>query len=283
MPRRGLTLMELLVVLAILAALATVAVRSTAQIRRQTRYDSAKRGLREIEEAVVGPAGLRGGDGAAMAAGFIADVGRLPIAVGSDPDTALAELWSNPSAIPAYALRPAPSDPEVLVEGGWRGPYLRLGIGESRLRDGWGRAFDLLRPDGGPAGAGEPVAAIRSRGSDGQVGIADGADEYAADLELALSRGSATVSGQVYQWDASAGALRDPDAPVTVRLFLPDPAAPGGVSERSVTLTAAPFRYVFADVPIGPRMIRAYGPSRRSVPVRFAVTPSGSGPNLTIP
>ena len=161
--RRGFTLLELVVVMAILVILAGVAIRSMEGLDQQARFEATQRCMQDINDAVVATG--RDADGSSALNGFVADLGRLPRAVGPDPAAQLAELWSNPRNLAPFAIRPAPSDSEVLVASGWRGNYLRLGVGKSVLQDGWGRAFDLLKADGvTPVSDGDDIVVIRSRG-----------------------------------------------------------------------------------------------------------------------
>jgi prepilin-type N-terminal cleavage/methylation domain-containing protein len=203
---RGFTLLELVLVLGILAALTAVAVRSMDAIQEQARYDDARRGMDGIDAAVVGVPNEREADGSAMATGFVADVGRLPRATGADPATQLQELWANPANLLPFAMRPAPSDAEVIVGTGWRGTYLRLGIGRTTLTDGWGRPYDLLKADAAtPVAAGDEIVAIRSRGADGLVDAGPAAG-YDPDILLSFAgtgtggvpRYAAAVSGRVF-------------------------------------------------------------------------------------
>src|SRR5262249_35303906 len=89
--RSGMTLVELLVVLLILSILTVVAVQATDTLVDQARYDSTQRTLQSVEEAIVGPRGQRDADGSVLVTGFVADVGRFPLAMGSDPLTQLQE------------------------------------------------------------------------------------------------------------------------------------------------------------------------------------------------
>ncbi len=162
-----MTLLELLVVVAILAVLATVAIQSTTDIGNQTRYDATQKSIGAFRTAVLGPPGQTAPDGALMATGFIADMGRVPRSrnlthpeFGEVPD--LTELYSEslPSGLKAYALhtagegnvaltaitavslntiaeRTALYDATVKIPAGWRGPYLRKPPTELTLVDGW--------------------------------------------------------------------------------------------------------------------------------------------------
>ena len=71
---RGMTLVELLVVLAILAIMTTVAVTSSDVFLSQGRYDATIRTLTDIQEAVLGPPNARQSDGTLVSMGFVADV-----------------------------------------------------------------------------------------------------------------------------------------------------------------------------------------------------------------
>ncbi|MBI1370737.1 MAG: prepilin-type N-terminal cleavage/methylation domain-containing protein [Planctomycetes bacterium] len=266
---RAFTLLELVLVLAVLAVLSLIAVRSVDGLGDQTAFDATRSTMTNIEDAVLGPPSLRDADGTALSAGFVADLGRLPLAVGSDPSTQLAELWSNPRGLLTFAIRTAPSDATVTIGTGHRGDYLRLAIGRSELVDGWARPFDLLKADGvTPVDPDEPIEALRDRGADGLVDVG-ASDDYDTDLTLGLaadapggaSRFSGTLSGQVYAIDAN-GQLVVPDSAsgnIVVILFSPDPAT-GGVKETAQTITA-PFTaasFTLTDVTIGPRVLRAY-------------------------
>jgi prepilin-type N-terminal cleavage/methylation domain-containing protein len=188
--RAGLTLVELLVVLAILAALATVAVSSTTQLVDEGRYEATRSSLREFERAVLGSGDLVDANQQPWIRGFVADVGRLPRAVGVPGQMQGAELWS-PKAFElsaqvqpllAYGLQQPLGELGVILGAGWRGPYLELPLGESGWRDGWGRAFELRNSNGEPCTDGDPIARVRSLGADG----AEGGVGYDADLSVVL-------------------------------------------------------------------------------------------------
>jgi prepilin-type N-terminal cleavage/methylation domain-containing protein len=277
-PRRGLTLVELLVVLTILAIMATVAVTSTQVIVQQGRFEATQRTLTNVEEAILGPANQRQPDGTIMMSGFVADLGRLPIAFGSDPAIQLAELWDNDKNrdgnpdLDAFDLVRLNSDPEVLVPYGWRGVYLQLPLGTDQLRDGWGNRFDLLRSDMTPVADGESIEVVRSRGADGVLG----GDGYDRDLELFLAaRFIVTVGGNVYLLDADGQRQNPPSAnDVTVRLYGPNPLS--GELESSANVTRNNDNGVCsyaASTTIGARFIRAYygsSPTRASRLVPFS-------------
>ena len=298
----GFTLLELVVVVAILTILAGVAVRSMDGLDQQARFDATQRCMRDISDAALATG--QNSDVSLLVSGFLADMGRLPIAIGTDPNLQLQELWSNPRNLQPFAILPAQTnpaccDPEVLVACGWRGNYLRLGVGQSALVDGWGQAFDLLSdPNSGiRATAGEIVAAVRSRGANGTLDSGATAN-YDADVMVSLAAGgsSSTVSGRVFKLDAGTGQLCDPDSnngAVTVLYFGPDPNT-GRPWAQSLTVPT-PFTsvtYSFAGTP-GPRVIRAYqGVATtagnwatapvKSIPVRLTLLPGGQAKDLIL-
>ncbi len=97
--KRGMTLIELLIVLGIMAALATVALTTLDGMGDRTRMDTTRARLDAIEEAIVGD-GLKPGR-------FVSDMGRLPVVHYDKPNPAgsgtvateegetLIELWNS--------------------------------------------------------------------------------------------------------------------------------------------------------------------------------------------
>ncbi|MCC5844403.1 MAG: prepilin-type N-terminal cleavage/methylation domain-containing protein [Verrucomicrobia bacterium] len=147
--KSGLTLLELVVVLAILALLSGLAMRSVTGLFEQSRYEQNERLMRDLEEALLGDAG------------FVRDMGRLPQATGTDPLTLLSELWEQ-GALPDYSLQTLSG---VRIGGGWRGPYLRLPPGASGLRDAYGTPLAFFQPNGDPVDAtGQIIARVVSSG-----------------------------------------------------------------------------------------------------------------------
>jgi prepilin-type N-terminal cleavage/methylation domain-containing protein len=286
------TLLELLVVLAILGIVTTLAVRTLDQVEDQQRYESTLRRLEEIEFAVLGSPEDRAADGARTLGGFVADLGRLPVALVSAAGTGTAlelqELWQN-SGLPGFDVRPATvangvalndEDAMVLVPGGWRGPYLRLPLGAAGLLDGWGNAIATpLAPDpttleaegygrlrdlaDAPVTAGQPVAGVRLLGADGRLGA--GAMGYDRDLTLLLAgRLGAALQGQVELVQADGPMTPNPSQSVVVRVFGPDPmnaARIRVVSSGVIAFTTNPVTFGIpptAGLTSGPRVARAY-------------------------
>lgn len=103
----GLTLLEIVVVVAILATLAGFLVPSLAQFSAQGKTTAAKASLAQIRDAIVGSGGQPG---------YFHDVGTAPIS--------LADLLST--AIPSAPSGIQPFDRDSNL--GWRGPYILGGV-----------------------------------------------------------------------------------------------------------------------------------------------------------
>lgn len=165
---RGLTLVEMLVVLALLAAVSGMVVSLTNNLESRSRYDQTCERLVEIRTAILGPDAVSA-DGHLLSGGYLQDVGALP-AGGRD-------LLYPPEALKTWMEGHGTGDvlqydPEWRTWFGWRGPYLaapsRRGADtENSLYDGWGE--DFLWPTGAwgvfPLPSGSDFA-IRSKGAD---------------------------------------------------------------------------------------------------------------------
>jgi type II secretory pathway pseudopilin PulG len=256
-----MTLVELLVVLAILALLTTVAVTSTDVLMSQGRYDATTRTLTNIQEAVLGPQNAHQPDGTLTVTGFVADMGRLPICTSEDPSQGLSELWLAPSGAISFGIQPT-ADPDVRLPCGWRGPYLRLPVGASRLCDGWGNPF-ILTTSGNPP----VITAVASTGTNGTSGIpplsllpspiVNGVPVVAPSM---CGTGMVTVQ----QWGRPHTTTGNQPEP-WVMLYGPEWAGFGAllstVSATPVSGGSGSVAYSFpytATATIGPRFLRAY-------------------------
>jgi type II secretory pathway pseudopilin PulG len=233
--------MELVVVLTILAVLTTVAVTTTDSVIDQGRFDATQRTLRNIEDAIVGPAQQTGADGGLAVSGFVADVGRLPLT--------LDELVANPNNIAGYGPKPSVDDAQVVPSFGWRGPYLRLPAGAVLPVDGWGNAI-LYTPPAGPN-----ALTLASLGADGLPGGTD----YAADTGVVILpvRYDAAVTVTVQLLDQSQPPQPRPlgtNSQIVVRLFGP---VPQSMAFDQATAPTGTCTHTFATT-VGPRMLRAY-------------------------
>jgi len=235
--QRGLTLLELLVVMTILIALSTVAITSTSGVADQARYEATQRTLENIRDAVIGPANLRDTDGTLLYTGFVADTGRLPRAVDDGVSFTLAELWENVHGLETYQVRQATGanvnlvadgDPDVYVATGWRGPYLRLAPGQTGLRDGWGNSLKLRTSiPADVAASGEAVASVHSFGANGSESVLD--NGYDLDLPVSFideTNASLDVTVQILQANGLPAPTPANGSParIIVRLFGPDPS-----------------------------------------------------------
>ncbi|MEL7264988.1 MAG: prepilin-type N-terminal cleavage/methylation domain-containing protein [Planctomycetota bacterium] len=278
MKRSGLTLLELVVVLAILAATATAAAVATERILAQRRAEITTQTLDAFRRSVLGRfgrvetvPGITTNLDAPSGNGFIADMGHFPIATGSDASTQLSELWVQPAGVSPFGLKTAPGDPDVTLMCGWRGPYLDLPLDAVRLRDGYGRDLRVLSSDmsGSPIDAidGAPVHGITSLGSDGEIGIVNSERPLAGDTTAWLGPPNRfhleNISVTVVESDGAGGTTPPSQTgSVLVRIYLPD-GATGDVTFRQSSLfatsaSAGNASFVFADVPIGPKVLRAY-------------------------
>lgn len=277
--RHGFTLVELVAVLAILAIVTAIATRELGHVLDSQRYDATQQTLADIEAAVLGAHDA--------SAGFVADLGRLPRTIGTNELT-LGELWTRPviafdlrAAVATNGVAASEEDAQVLVPGGWRGPYLRLPLGANTVRDGWGNGY-VSPPTATPAdptGAGyarlrsvadlplvtngETIAIVRDLGANGTRDPAD--TGYDRDRAIAFTddRFRAGLKGQVEVRKGEEAAEVDAVDTVTVRAFGPDPENPAHVKvwSTSVPFTANPVAFelpVSSGLTIGPRVVRAY-------------------------
>lgn len=243
--RPGLTLVELLVVLAILALLATVAITSTDLLMGQGRYEATVRTLDGIGRAIVDS---DGGASSSGVTGFVADTGRLP--------ASLDELFQPSAGMVLHQVWEFDSDDDAVndirLASGWRGPYLRLAPGQDVLRDGWGRTFGFDLTGG--------VLTVASLGSDGDSDLPE--DSYDKDIQLRIELAdysTATVMFHVRELDTSGNEL-DPalagDENLILRLYAVNPAT-GQAVLNPVTVNETTFQHALANVAVGTLAVRA--------------------------
>jgi prepilin-type N-terminal cleavage/methylation domain-containing protein len=278
----GFTLLELIVVLAILAVITTLATREIGHVQDHEHYLASRRGLEAIESAIIGSPEDRMPDGSRVISGFVADMGRLPKTVMIGPGTnSLSELWANPgvsfdirSAVQSNGIAATLEDAQILVPCGWRGPYLRLALGDDTVRDGWGNPY--ISPDASGyarlrdlgdnplTSFGQEIRIIRHLGANGLQNDAD--TGYDRDVAITFSNSTfqAGIKGhvEVLGKDNAAGEVDAGDM-VSVRVFGPDPAQDGKIR---VWFTNIPFASnpVVWEIPasagltLGTRVVRAY-------------------------
>jgi prepilin-type N-terminal cleavage/methylation domain-containing protein len=307
MNRQGFTLLELAVVLAIPALLTHLAVRKTSRWRSGQLREMSNRGLLEIKEAVVGSDFERDSDGARVRTGFLADLGRLPQAVTNQCGRlSLAELWASPSSAGSYAAREAvaanlvpgsdaaDADADVVVPGGWRGPYLRLPLGKTRLLDAWGNAYEvpddanysarLCRADGAPVAApGDPVVLLRHLGADGIPDeLRAPESEENQDLTLNLFAGpgpdaftNATLTVTVNAYDADGNPAAASTYSGTVRVYGPRDGQIA-VCKQTFSISAGTAHATVSGLTPGPRVLRVECNGHKGLPRLFVVQPGAN-------
>jgi prepilin-type N-terminal cleavage/methylation domain-containing protein len=116
--RRGVTLLELLIVIMIVGLLTTAALKAYDTSLQAGRFAATRRTLEELASALVGNPELVT-HGARVDFGYVGDLGMLP-------DTKLSDLVSPPAGIDT---------------GLWRGPYIINRVAENPTgyqRDAWG-------------------------------------------------------------------------------------------------------------------------------------------------
>lgn len=294
--RAGLSLLELLIVLVILTALTGIAVQSLEPIAEQARYQATQQTLVNVEEAIVSRTLTP--ERVASYSGFVADIGRLPLAVGTDPETQLVELW-NHNGLPPFSITDfddADIDNELTipVAAGWRGPYLLLPPGPSILRDGFGRPFGVVNSTDAEAADGDIIANLVSSGANGTINALD--EDYDRDLELpggiwtpARYEGAVTVS--VKESDGLTDPALTSGQTLRVRFYGPENGAAALLAEQDTTGTGTvAFSPLISGEPVGPRVLVAYvttgtAPSltvvRQSAPMQIVVAP-GMNPTVQL-
>ena len=136
--QRGLTLMEVVVLLTAVTLLVGALVPATVRQIQESRIRDALDEMQTLHQAIVG-----GEAGSTF--GFVGDIGRMP--------TELYEL-GEAGPLPLYESSEATG-----IGAGWNGPYVNAGIDAMDfLLDPWGREYDI-----GVVGFGQ----IRSAGPNG--------------------------------------------------------------------------------------------------------------------
>lgn len=264
--RHGMTLVELVVVLAILVALAGTALLATEGLVDQGRRDATVRTLEALREAVIGREGLIDANDKPWVRGFVADMGRLPAV--SDPAgvDALEELWS-PIGLSQFVIDKVPASDEntldpgvqggVQVAAGWRGPYVQLPLGLTSVLDGWGSQLIAKNATGAQAAPGESIAQITSLGANG----IEGGTGYDADLTVVFQSDVAPFQGPLQHGDVAVRitGLQGGEQ-IILRLYGPLNGQPSTwLQQPAVVETPGGDGYAtFTDVPIGPRVLRVY-------------------------
>ena len=111
---KGLSLIEVIIILAVLAVLVALLVPSSVQVLTGARRDTTLDEMENLQIAMIGDPNLKN-SGVRSSFGYIGDMGNLP--------ATLDDLLTQ-GAQPAYAFNSS-----LGVGAGWRGPYITLGPG----------------------------------------------------------------------------------------------------------------------------------------------------------
>ena len=238
---KGLSLIEVIIILAVLAVLVALLVPSSVQVLTGARRDTTLDEMENLQIAMIGDRDLKT-SGVRSSFGYIGDMGNLP--------AALDDLVTQ-GAQPAYAFNSS-----LGVGAGWRGPYVTLGPGsdaESHKKDAFGNDYTYDGTDY-VNGQGQTVdAKLVTLGADGVAG-GTGNDEDVT-LETLKSETTATVIGYAFAPDAS------PLDGATVTMNFP---ANGTLTTSTATTNSTGF-YQFTNIPFGTRSV-SFNPRLLLVP-----------------
>jgi type II secretory pathway pseudopilin PulG len=238
---KGLSLIEVVVILAVMVILIALLVPSTVQILSGARRDVTLDEMENLKKAMIGDPNLKT-SGVRSSFGYLGDMGNLP--------STLDDLMTQ-GAQPAYAFNSSKG-----VGAGWRGPYATLGPGSdaaSHRVDAFGNDYTYSNTDY-VNGQGQTVdAKLVSLGADGVAG-GTGNDEDVT-LETLRAETTATVTG--YGFDASGNPLD------TTSVTINYPA--NGTLTSSTTTTDGAGFYQFSNIPFGIRSI-SFNPRLLYVP-----------------
>lgn len=239
---KGLSLIEVIIILAVLVVLIALLVPSTVQILTAARRDVTLDEMENLKKAMIGDPNLKT-SGVRSSFGYLGDMGNLP--------ATLDDLMTQ-GGQPAYAF-----DSSKGVGAGWRGPYATLGPGSdaaSHRVDAFGNDYTYSGTNY-VNGQGHTVdAKVVTLGADGVAG-GTGNDEDVT-LETLVAETTATVTG--YGFDASGNPLD------TTSVTINYPA--NGTLTSSTTTTDSAGFYQFTNIiPFGIRSV-SFNPRLLYVP-----------------
>ncbi|MEM9369185.1 MAG: prepilin-type N-terminal cleavage/methylation domain-containing protein [Planctomycetota bacterium] len=292
--RRGLTLIELVVVLVILSALTGIAVQSLEPLADQARHESTQRTLEEIDNAFLIRT-LTTGNNIGYS-GYVADMGQLPVQDAmADPEDQLAALYAIGTQ-PAFDIDDFDDtdfDPvvEVPVAAGWRGPYISLPNAQNGLLDGYGRTFALTVDAG--------TLEVRNLTSLGANGTASNVDTgYNVDQSFPGGAWVETRYEGAFNVVVQDSEGLNPDLTtgetIRARVYGPTAGAASLLQEQATAEAAVDGRVAFSelfnDISCGPRAVVAYITTgtvgdyavvEQTAPQQIMVVP-GLGPTITL-
>ena len=228
---QGLTLIEVIVILAVLVILIALLVPSTVQILTGARRDITLDEMENLQKAMIGDPNKQSA-GVRSNFAYLGDMGNLP--------STLDDLVTQ-GAQPAYAFNSSKG-----VGAGWRGPYITLGPGSdaaSHRVDAFGNDYVYSITNFTNAQGLTVDAKVVSLGADALTG-GTGVDEDVT-REILVAETTATVTG--YGFDASGNPLDT----TSVTINYP---ANGTLTSSSTTTDSAGF-YQFTNIPFGIRSV----------------------------
>ena len=238
---KGLSLIEVVIILAVLVILVALLVPSTVQILTGARRNVTLDEMENLKKAMIGDPDLKT-SGVRSSFAYLGDMGNLP--------STLDDLVTQ-GAQPAYAFNSSKG-----VGAGWRGPYITLGPGS----DAASHRVDAFCNDYTYSGTnyvngqGQTVdAKVVSLGADGVAG-GTGNDEDVT-LETLVAETTATVTG--YGFDLSGNPLNT----ATVTMNYP---ASGSLTSTTTPTNSSGF-YQFNNIPFGIRSV-SFAPGLLYVP-----------------
>ncbi|MCI0545525.1 MAG: type II secretion system protein GspG [Actinobacteria bacterium] len=238
---KGLSLIEVIIILAVMVVLIALLVPSTVQILSGARRNVTLDEMENLEKAMIGDPSLKT-SGVRSGFGYLGDMGNLP--------ATLDDLVTQ-GAQPAYAFNSSKG-----VGAGWRGPYVTLGPGSdaaSHRVDAFGNDYTYSNTDY-VNGQGQTVdAKVVSLGADGVAG-GTGNDEDVT-LETLRAETTATVTGYGFGLDGT------PLGVATVTMNFP---ANGTLTSATTATDSAGF-YQFTNIPFGIRSV-SFNPGLLLVP-----------------
>ncbi len=244
---KGLSLIEVIIILAVMVILVALLVPSTVQILTGARRNVTLDEMENLKKAMIGDPDLKT-SGVRSSFAYLGDMGNLP--------STLDDLVTQ-GAQPAYAFNSGKG-----VGAGWRGPYITLGPGSdaaSHRVDAFGNLYTYSITNYTNAQGQTVDANAVSLGADGVAG-GTGNDEDVT-LETLVAETTATVTG--YGFDLSGNPLNT----ATVTMNYP---ASGLLTSPTTTTNSSGF-YQFTNVPFGIRSV-SFNPRLLLIPGSVKVT-----------
>ena len=234
---RGLTFMEVIIMMAIIAVIMATGMKANQNVQFREKFEDTLLEMQLIKRAIVGNSELKS-DGIRNDFGYVGEMGRLP--------TTLTEIMSRGAqAAGSY-------NSTFHITSGWVGPYLQelfTNFTSGPLTDEFDRTYewDLTElPNGGDTIS----ARIISRGADKVTG-GTGIDQDIT-LEVFKREWRGDITGKAF--DEAGKKLKN----ATVKVYFQNGS--GGIGTRT-DLTNSKGIYSFFSLPFGPKS--------------FSFTPSG--------